>query len=241
VRVIKLLVLLKRRQGVPDHVFREFRESGLPDAFAGWSACKRYVHYDLHPAAPQLSTPPPLDLSVDAIEEVWLDADSGEGDMPAIAQVNARLDHIGLAHFVGKMKCCVFDEREIKRAGLPEGDPGHGLLKRLVPLMRRAGWSREDFHHHWRTVHAPLLKAVKPGPLRYCQLAVLSEIRPPDGINTLAVDIDGFSESWFEDERAMNQGRDTPEGIALARDNAVYVERSMRLFFDEREIHLSNA
>lgn len=235
--MLKLLALLSRRQGVSDQDFRQLRKAELPEVFVGWSACRRYVQYDIHPGGLQVSSPPPLELALDAIEEIWIDEAAGDGAMPAVAQLSARLEASRLRDFVGEMKTYLFEEREIKRVGLQDADPGHHLLKRLVPLVRKAGLTREEFFRHWNSVHAPLLKAVKPGPRRYCQLCVQSEVPPPGGIATLAVDIDGFSESWFTDEREMNLGRDTPEGIALARDNAVYVERSRRLFFDEREIH----
>jgi hypothetical protein len=77
---------------------------------------------------------------------------------------------------------------------------------------------------------------MKPGSRRYHQLYVVSEIAPPTGIATINVSIDGFSESWFADEDEMNLGKTSPEGIALAADNQIYLEKSKRFFFDEREI-----
>jgi hypothetical protein len=51
------------------------------------------------------------------------------------------------------------------------------------------------------------------------QLYVNAEIPPPDGIATLDVHIDGFSESWFVDEAEMNADNATAEGEALSADN----------------------
>jgi len=111
------------------------------------------------------------------------------------------------------------------------------MLKRLVPLVRKEGWSHEQFIQHWVNVHAELLKHLPHGPRRYCQLYVNAEIRPPDGIAALDVHIDGFSESWFVDEAEMNADNATPEGEALSADNRVYLSRSKRFFFDEVEYH----
>ena len=118
---------------------------------------------------------------------------------------------------------------------LPEDATGDGMLKRLVPLVRKQGWSHKQFIQHWVNVHAQLLKQLRHGPRRYCQLYVNAEVPAPDGIAALDVHIDGFSESWFADEAEMNADNATPEGEALVADNRVYLSRSKRFFYDEVE------
>ena len=79
------------------------------------------------------------------------------------------------------MATCAFTEQRITNM-LPEDATGDGMVKRLVPLVRKEGWSHEQFIQHWVNIHAELLKKISPAPRRYCQLYVDAEIPPPDGI-----------------------------------------------------------
>ena len=174
--------------------------------------CRRYVQYRLHPDRVWPPGTPQLDLQLDGIEELWL-----EGPPRQAAEILGRvgtpayLQH--LRSYVGAMATCVFDEQQITNV-LPEDATGDGMLKRLVPLVRKQGWSHEQFVQHWVNVHAELLKKLRQGPRRYCQLYVNAEIPPPDGIAALDVHVDGFSESWFVDEAEMNADNATAEGEA---------------------------
>ena len=207
-----------------------------PALIAGADLCRRYVQYRLHPDRVWPPGTPQLDLQLDGIEELWL-----EGPPRQAAEILGRvgtpayLQH--LRSYVGAMATCVFDEQRITNA-LPEDSTGDGMLKRLVPLVRKQGWSHEQFVQHWVNVHAELLKKLPQGPRRYCQLYVNAEIPPPDGIATLDVHVDGFSESWFVDEAEMNADNATAEGEALGADNRIYLSRSKRFFFDEVEYHV---
>ena len=232
--MIKILMLMKQDDDVPLAAFRDFRKIGLPNAFISWDACRRYVQYDIHPDSPQLAFPLPLELTVDAIDEIWLDETLDDQDTSIVTQFEEKLAASLFNHFVGAAKLYAIEKREVKPIG--SGEISETYLKRLVLLARKQGSTHEQFLSHWNNIHANLLIAVKPGPLRYCQLCVLSELRAPTQVKEMNVDIDGLSESWFTDERAMNAGRETAEGIALAADNAKYVGCSKRIFFDEREI-----
>lgn len=234
--MLKVLMLMQCRSEVSVADFAAFRRSELPTAFIPWRACHRYVQYDLHPEPRQLASPPPLELSLDAIDELWLDESACDSAANALSLFEQRLEASQIQRVVGEMKVYLFEEREVKQLA-PNASASTPSLKRLVPLARKTGTTHAQFMQHWNTVHAPLLLAVRPGPLRYSQLCVVRELRLPSGVGRLAADIDGFSESWFMDESAMNAGRNTPEGVALMNDNALYVERSKRIFFDERELY----
>jgi hypothetical protein len=195
--------------------------------------CRRYVQYRLHPDRVWPPGTPQLDLKLDGIEEIWLD---GRPDQAAQA-LNAIRTPVylnDLKRYVGAMTTFLFEEQRLTNV-LPDDATGDGMLKRLVPLVRKNGWSHEQFIRHWVDVHAELLKELTPSPRRYYQLYVNAEIPNPDVIPSLDVYIDGFSESWFVDEAEMNAGNDTPEGKALTADNRIYLERSKRFFFDEVE------
>ncbi|MCW5770049.1 MAG: hypothetical protein KIT16_00335 [Rhodospirillaceae bacterium] len=58
----------------------------------------------------------------------------------------------------------------------------------------------------------------------------------PPGLPTHGIEIDGFSESWFDDAAHLGRSLDVPGGAALARDNRVYVETSKLVFFSEVEV-----
>ncbi len=233
--MIKLLTLLARRSGLTYDQFAQVWADETPAFAVSADSCRRYVQYRLHPDRVWPPGTPQLDLQLDGIEEHWL-----EGPAQQAAEVIGRLRApTYLKHLrscVGAMAIFVFDEQRITNA-LPDDATGDGMLKRLVPLVRKQGWSHEQFIQHWVNVHAELLKKLPRGPRRYCQLYVNEEISPPDGIALLDVHIDGFSESWFVDEAEMNADNATPEGEALVADNRIYLSRSKRFFFDEVEYH----
>jgi EthD domain len=229
--MIKLLTLLARRSDLTHAQFVEIWADETPVLITAAGLCRRYVQYRLHPDRVWPPGTPQLDLQLDGIEEVWL-----EGPAQQAAEIlgNVRtlpyLQH--LRNHVGAMVTYVFDELRITNT-LPEDATGDGMLKRLVPLVRKQGWSHEQFIQHWVNVHAELLKKLSQGPRRYCQLYVNGEVPRPDGIAALDVYIDGFSESWFVNEAEMNADNATPEGEALSADNRVYLSRSKRFFFDD--------
>jgi hypothetical protein len=238
--MIKLLSLLARKNDLTHEQFVRLWAEEPPALMAATGNCRRYVQYRLHPDRVWPPGTPQLDLALDGIEEVWLDGPP--------RQASQTSDRVTMANYlphtrshVGAMATFVFDERRITDR-TPEDAAGEGLLKRLVPLVRKEGWTHEQFIQHWVGVHAELLKKLPHKPRRYCQLYVNAEIPPPDGIASLDAPIDGFSESWFLDEAEMNADNATPEGKALVADNKIYLARSKRFFFDEIEYHaLSDA
>jgi hypothetical protein len=131
------------------------------------------------------------------------------------------------------MSTYVFNEIEIKSLRGRGNPRGHGLLKRLVPLVRKTGWTHDKFSRHWRDFHGPLLLALEPGPQRYSQMHVTSEIALPGGIHALSPAPDGFSVSWFIDEAEMNAGGGSPAAEALVADNHLSLDSTKRFFYDE--------
>jgi len=234
--MIRLLTLLARRSDLTHAQFVQIWADEAPVLMATAGLCRRYVQYRLHPDRVWPPGTPQLDLLLDGIEELWLEGPPQRAaEILGHVRTPAYLKH--LRNHAGAMVTYVFDEQRITNA-LPADATGDGMLKRLVPLVRKQGWSHERFVQHWVNVHAELLKKLHQGPRRYCQLYVNAELPPPDGIAALDVHIDGFSESWFVDEAEMNADNATPEGEALSADNRVYLSRSKRFFFDEVEYHV---
>jgi hypothetical protein len=234
--MIRLLTLLARRSDLTHAQFLQIWADETPVLITPAVACRRYVQYRLHPDRVWPPGTPQLDLQIDGIEELWLEGSPQQAaELLGRVRTPAYLQH--LRSYVRAMAICVFDEQRITDA-LPADATGAGMLKRLVPLVRKQEWSHEQFVRHWVNVHAEMLKKLRQGPRRYCQLYVNAEISPPDGIAALDVHIDGFSESWFVDEAEMNADNATPEGEALSADNRVYLSQSKRFFFDEVEYHV---
>jgi hypothetical protein len=231
--MIKLITLLARRSDLTHAQFVQIWADETPALITDANLCWRYVQYRLHPDRVWPPGTPQLDLQLDGIEELWL-----EGPPQRAAEILGRIRtpvYLQLLRsHVGAMATFAFDEQRITNV-LPEDATGDGMLKRLVPLVRKQEWSHEQFIQHWVNVHAELLKQLPHGPLRYCQLYVNAKVPPPDGIAALDIHIDGFSESWFVDEAEMNADNGTPEGEALIADNRVYLSRSKRFFYDEVE------
>ncbi len=234
--MIKLLTLLARTSDLSHDQFVKIWADETPALIAATDLCRRYVQYRLHPDRAWPPGTPQIDLQLDGIEELWLEG-SAQQAAESVRRIRtpANLQH--LRSTVHAMTTFVFDEQMITNV-LPEDATGDGMLKRLVPLVRKQEWSHEQFIQHWVNVHAGLLKKLPHGPRRYYQLYVNAEIPPPDGIASLDVYIDGFSESWFIDEAEMNADNATPEGEALVADNRVYLSRSKRFFYDEVEYHV---
>jgi uncharacterized protein (TIGR02118 family) len=231
--MIRLLQLLVRRDGLTRAEFDRRWFDDTPHLLIAAPGCRRYVQYRFRPERFQTTGPMLLDLELDGIEEIWLEG-SRENAAKAASDLWTRTLGKHYASFVGGLSLLEFEESEIVNRLTP-GDLGLGLLKRLVPLVRKEGSTHAEFLDHWIRVHAPLLKQVIPGPRRYHQLYVRAQLFVPEGPPQLDCQIDGFSESWFRDETEMNAAVQTPEGKALAADNSLYLSKSRRFFFDEIE------
>jgi uncharacterized protein (TIGR02118 family) len=88
-----------------------------------------------------------------------------------------------------------------------------GLLKRNSKLPR------QSFRDHWRGIHGPLAARL-PGLRRYHQNHVVDSqqrgIEYPRG----PLEIDGFSELWFDDDESMQRAIKSEAMDALAADEA---------------------
>jgi uncharacterized protein (TIGR02118 family) len=70
---------------------------------------------------------------------------------------------------------------------------------------RRPDLTWEEFSHHWRNVHGPLIRDT-PETARHIRRYVQHHIRPNPAYPDAALPYDGFSEVWFdsmEDRAAM--------------------------------------
>ncbi len=84
------------------------------------------------------------------------------------------------------------------------------MIKTVTLLTRRADLSFEDFHRHWRDVHAPLVLAL-PGVRRYLQCRPLMT----DGAEPA---FDGIAEVYYDDRNSMQKAFDSPAYAELLAD-----------------------
>lgn len=73
---------------------------------------------------------------------------------------------------------------------------------------RRPDLSWDEFSHHWRNIHGPLLRDT-PETARYIRRYVQHHLRPNPAYPEAALPYDGFSEVWFDsmESRAEMHGQ----------------------------------
>ncbi len=108
------------------------------------------------------------------------------------------------------------------------------MIKSISLLTRKDGISHEEFIHHWVEVHAPLAHAV-PRLRRYVQSHILAERRRPD-IETLAVQIDGIAELWYDSLEDMQIAMTSPEAKILHDDGATFIGKIKSFTIEEKVI-----
>jgi len=105
------------------------------------------------------------------------------------------------------------------------------MLKFIVVLHRKPGWTAEKFRSYFIDVHQPLAEKI-PGLRRYRQNFVMPDPkreRPP---------WDCVVELYFDDRDAMETAWTTPEGQAATADLQVFADlsRTARSVVEERVI-----
>ena len=108
------------------------------------------------------------------------------------------------------------------------------MLKVVALLARKPGMSREDFIHHYETVHAPLARRLLPQMADYKRNYVdLGGAIIGPGTST--PDFDSVTEIWFHsraDLEAMLAPNAIPAiGEEIARDEDKFLNRGKTRFF----------
>ncbi|WFN95642.1 EthD family reductase [Edwardsiella ictaluri] len=111
------------------------------------------------------------------------------------------------------------------------------MITRMGIVSRRQDLSHEQFLHHWREVHAPIVCAMT-GIRRYQQNRVVDYRQhgiqfAHDEHETLKAD--GFSELWFDDLYAMQRGI-TSQADAAQGDLALFTQFCPVLILLKREV-----
>jgi len=107
------------------------------------------------------------------------------------------------------------------------------VIKTVTLLKRRSDLTSEEFHRHWREVHAPLVLAL-PGVRRYVQGRVLG-----------AAEFDGVAEVYYDDAAGIETALGSPEYAELLADEENFMGEStgnsIFLTVAEDELAVGNA
>ena len=98
------------------------------------------------------------------------------------------------------------------------------MIVRMGLLNRRPELSPEAFTRYWREVHGPLA-ARMPNLRRYEQNVVIDRSQLAIDHARGAMDLDGFSQLWFDDPAAMDDALASPEFDPVIPDNDRFVGR----------------
>ena len=86
------------------------------------------------------------------------------------------------------------------------------MVKRFVILRKKPSISVEEFRHHWKTVHGPLIASI-PGVKRYIQYHIHS-----DTLDSNESPLDGLAELWFDSEEAQKKAWESEEYKRVVAD-----------------------
>lgn len=88
------------------------------------------------------------------------------------------------------------------------------MIKMVDLLVRKDGWSHEEFVEYWEEEHAPLAREL-PGLRKY----TTSTPRDPD-----RTDYDGVLELYFDDTTALAEAFESRKGEAVMADAAEFID-----------------
>lgn len=94
------------------------------------------------------------------------------------------------------------------------------MIKTVTLLTRRADLTREQFHQHWKNVHAPLVLAM-PKVRRYVQCRPLE-------VPGRQAPCDGVAEVWYDSVEDFLATADSPEYARLLADEKNFMGAETR-------------
>jgi uncharacterized protein (TIGR02118 family) len=106
------------------------------------------------------------------------------------------------------------------------------MIKIIGCLRRKPGVSEEEFHHHWKDVHGPLVMSVLPFARhvrKYIQNHKISGVLPTsDRYQGLAMDFDGVVEMYFDSyeevQAAMEALADPEVAKPIRQDEETFID-----------------
>jgi uncharacterized protein (TIGR02118 family) len=185
--MIKLIGFLTRKEGMSLADFQTYWRDIHAPLIARSPGLLRYIQS--HACPEVYDTYPP---AYDGAAEAWFEdmdafnaAVASPGWQAAIADVGNFMAPGGGRLFATEVP--IID-------ALPSPQERQGMIKFMGLLTRRPGLSVEEFQHHWRDIHGPLVHAEFPEMRRYIQCHAIPDtysLTPPPAY-------DGVPEAWFE-------------------------------------------
>jgi uncharacterized protein (TIGR02118 family) len=111
---------------------------------------------------------------------------------------------------------------------------GKSMFKVIILIAKKPGMAREDFAHHYETVHVPLVHRLVPQLVEYRR-----NYLDPAGMMTMpgaaATDFDSITEMWFNDRAGYEEmgalNADPVKGALLAEDAALFMDATKTRMF----------
>jgi uncharacterized protein (TIGR02118 family) len=227
-RPIKIMRLLPRRQGVSRAEFLQQWEDELGPLLA-----RRLPGLRAYIQNRAVELPPHGEPPIDGFDEFWLDDLAAYHKMEMFYRGDSAKDiRRQEDEFVERDERLVFavDQKFIVDQG--------GSVKVMNYVTRKPGVTREQFFHHWETVHGPLSARMLPWFRTYIQDHVMplpGERTPPfDGLDEMWVD---DLESW----KAVFDFHQSEEGKAMHDDESQFTARTPVIFLAEPQVLLGSA
>lgn len=104
------------------------------------------------------------------------------------------------------------------------------MIKLIVAVKRKAGMSADDFHRHWRTTHADLVRS-SPASRKYIRKYIQCHTLPTEYASG-GVAFDGTAELWFESIEDKDRFYSDPDYLArIQPDESRFADMAGTVFF----------
>ena len=185
--MIKLIGFLTRKEGMTVADFQAYWRDVHAPMIARSPGLLRYIQS--HACPEVYDTYPP---AFDGVAEAWFeDMDAFDAAVAAPGWQEAIAD---VGNFMAPGGGRLFANEVPMIDTLPSPQERQGMVKFLGLLTRKPGLGVEEFQHHWRDIHGPLVKAEFQEMRRYVQSHAIPDtysLTPPPTY-------DGVPEAWFE-------------------------------------------
>ena len=108
------------------------------------------------------------------------------------------------------------------------------MIKLIVGIKRKAGMSPAEFHEHWRTTHAELVRAC-PASSKYIRKYVQYHTLKQEYLNG-DVPFDGTAELWFDNVEDKDRFFSDPDYLeTVSPDESRFADMTTTVFFMTEE------
>jgi len=234
--VKKLLVLLKKREEVPQDEFDNLvREELIPLALRVLPSLRGAASYLAGEQVPMVRGGRAFDATADAILSLYLPPSAAE--LTKLEDLVALLDHPEQVNQWEELlkqaaaRSGVYVAEEVRHWGCErtwqDGEPTPGF-KMMAFSRRRSGMLRQDYIEHYRDIHAPLAREHHPALWSYTQNFVSAK---------LYADAPGFD---CMAEMHFKSVEDLHENFYLSGQSAGVIGKDLAKFMEQRSVRLAS-